>query len=105
MSQFSGKLAVITGGASGVGRSLAFALGAEGAQVLIADVDESALDGALADLEAKDIEAHAIRCDVTKQDNLNDLAAKAFDELGGAHFVFANAGVAAGEAGPLWAYS
>jgi NAD(P)-dependent dehydrogenase (short-subunit alcohol dehydrogenase family) len=44
-------------------------------------------------------------CDVTQQQSLNDLAAKAFDELGGAHMVFANAGVAAGEAGPMWDYA
>ena len=41
MQDFTDKLAVITGGASGVGRSLAFALGAQGARVLIADVDEA----------------------------------------------------------------
>ena len=105
MSQFNGKLAVITGGASGVGRSLAFALGAEGARVLIADVDETGLASAVSALEEKGIEAHSMRCDVTQQSSLNELAAKAFDELGGAHFIFANAGVAAGEAGPLWGYA
>ena len=105
MSQFDGKLAVITGGASGVGRSLAFALGAEGARVLIADVDETGLASAVSALEEQGIEAHSMRCDVTQQSSLNELAAKAFDELGGAHFVFANAGVAAGEAGPLWGYA
>ena len=47
MQDFSGKLAVITGGASGVGRSLAFALGREGANILIADVDQTALKKAL----------------------------------------------------------
>lgn len=105
MSQFKGKLAVITGGASGVGRSLAFALGDEGARVLIADVDQAALGATLEQLQGKGIDAHTMLCDVSKQDNLNDLAAKAFDELGGAHFVFANAGVAAGEAGPIWGYA
>ena len=51
MQDFSGKLAVITGGASGVGRSLAFALGAQGARLLIADVDDAALATTLADLK------------------------------------------------------
>ena len=105
MSHFKGKLAVITGGASGVGRSLAFALGAEGARVLIADVDDTALAATESDLLAKGIEAHSQRCDVTDQQSLNALAAKAFDDLGGAHFIFANAGVAAGEAGPIWGYA
>lgn len=105
MSQFDGKLAVITGGASGVGRSLAFALGAEGARVLVADVDDAALASTEAELKAQGIEACVQHCDVTSQDSLNLLAAKAYDELGGAHLVFANAGVAAGEAGPIWGYA
>lgn len=105
MQDFSGKLAVITGGASGVGRSLAFALGAQGARVLIADVDEAALTATLAKLQETGVDASSQVCDVTKADNLNSLAGKAFDELGGAHMVFANAGIAAGEAGPIWGYA
>ena len=105
MQDFNGKLAVITGGASGVGRSLAFALGAQGARVLIADVDDAALTNTLADLKAKGVEAWSANCDVSKAEHLNALAAQAFDQLGGAHLVFANAGVAAGEAGPIWGYS
>ena len=105
MRDFTGRLAVITGGASGVGRSLAFALGAEGARVLIADVDEQGLETAKAELTGKGIDAHCQRCDVSRQDNLDALAATAFEELGGAHLVFANAGISAGEAGNLWEYS
>ena len=105
MQDFVGKLAVITGGASGVGRSLAFALGAEGARVLIADVDEQALENARAGLVERGIEAHARHCDVSRQESLDALANAAFDDLGGAHLVFANAGISAGEAGNLWEYS
>ena len=105
MQDFTGKLAVITGGASGVGRSLAFALGAEGARVLIADVDEQGLEKAEAQLTVKGVDAHSQRCDVSRPDDLDALAAKAFDDLGGAHLVFANAGISAGEAGNLWEYS
>ena len=105
MQDFTGKLAVITGGASGVGRSLAFALGAEGARILIADVDEPGLERAKAELIETGIDAHSRRCDVSRQESLDALAATAFDELGGAHLVFANAGVSAGEAGNLWEFS
>ena len=105
MRDFTGRLAVITGGASGVGRSLAFALGAQGARVLIADVDEQGLETAKAELTGKGIDAHGQRCDVSRQDHLDALAATAFEELGGAHLVFANAGISAGEAGNLWEYS
>ncbi len=105
MQDFTGKLAVITGGASGVGRSLAFALGAEGARALIADVDEQGLQTTRAELIEKGIDAHCQRCDVSRQEDLDALAATAFDDLGGAHLVFANAGISAGEAGNLWDYS
>lgn len=105
MQDFTDKLAVITGGASGVGRSLAFALGAEGARVLIADVDEVGLEQTVAELVKRNVDAHSRYCDVSRQENLDALAATAFDELGGAHLVFANAGISAGEAGNLWEYS
>lgn len=105
MQDFKNKLAVITGGASGVGRSLAFAIGAEGGKVLIADVDKSALESTVADLKAKGIEAHSAFCDVSSADSVNALAAKAFDELGGAQMVFANAGIGAGEGGAMWEYA
>lgn len=105
MQDFTDKLAVITGGASGVGRSLAFALGAEGARVLIADVDEQGLEKTEVELVERNIDARSRRCDVSSQESVDALAATAFDELGGAHLVFANAGISAGEAGNLWDYS
>ena len=105
MQDFTDKLAVITGGASGVGRSLAFALCDAGARVLIADIDEAALAETRDALRASGASADTRRCDVTDPSSLHDLAAFAFDELGGAHLVFANAGIAAGEAGPLWGYA
>ncbi len=105
MQNFKNKLAVITGGASGVGRSLAFALGREGGRVLIADVDKTALTEALADLSAAGIEAHSSFCDVSSADSVEALASKAFDELGGAQLVFANAGIGAGEGGAMWEYA
>ena len=96
MQDFKHKLAVITGGASGVGRSLAFALGREGGRVLIADVDQAALTQTQADLSAAGIDAHSSFCDVSSADSVKALAIKAFDELGGAQLVFANAGRGAG---------
>ena len=105
MQDFKHKLAVITGGASGVGRSLAFALGREGGRVLIADVDQAALTQTQADLSAAGIDAHSSFCDVSSADSVKALAIKAFDELGGALLVFANAGIGAGEGGAMWEYA
>mgnify|MGYP001269174384 FL=1 len=105
MQDFNNKLAVITGGASGVGRSLAFAIGREGGRVLIADVDQTALTQTQSDLTAAGIDAHSSFCDVSDANSVNALASKAFDELGGAHLVFANAGIGAGEGGAMWEYA
>lgn len=105
MDDFTGKLAVITGGASGVGRSLAFALAGAGARILVSDVDAKALAETRDALEAAGATAHAHACDVTDPSSVDEIATFAFDSLGGAQLVFANAGVASGEAGPLWGYA
>ena len=105
MENFSGKVAVITGGASGVGRSLAFALGREGAKIVVGDVDGSAMAQVLADLKAEGIEAMVEHCDVTSEDSLNAIADAAMAKFGGIQLVFANAGIGAGETGALWDYS
>lgn len=105
MQDFTDRLAVITGGASGVGRSLAFALSGAGARVLIADIDAGALALTRKALRKEGAPAETQECDVTDPASLEALAAFAFDELGGADLVFANAGIGAGEAGPLWGYA
>ena len=105
MQDFTDKVAVITGGASGVGRSLAFALAGAGARVLIADIDAGALALTREALRKEGASAQTRECDVTDPASLEALAALAFDELGGADLVFANAGIGAGEAGPLWGYA
>ena len=74
MQDFNNKVAVITGGSSGVGRSLAFALGQRGAKIAVGDVDKAAMEQLRADLEAESIEAIVAHCDVTSADSLNALA-------------------------------
>jgi NAD(P)-dependent dehydrogenase (short-subunit alcohol dehydrogenase family) len=105
MKDFTDKVAVITGGASGVGRSLAFSLGHRGARVVIGDVDRAALDTTIDRLQADNINAIGGICDVTSVDSLNALADQAQSEFGAIHLVFANAGISAGESGPMWDYS
>lgn len=105
MQDFNNKVAVITGGSSGVGRSLAFALGGLGAKIVVGDVDRSAMDQLRSDLASSDIDARVEHCDVTSLDSLNALADKAMQAFGGIHLVFANAGISAGESGPMWDYS
>lgn len=77
MRDFNNKVAVITGGASGVGRSLAFALGRRGAKIAVGDVDKVAMAQVQSDLAAEDIDCIVEFCDVTAVDSLNSLADKA----------------------------
>jgi NAD(P)-dependent dehydrogenase (short-subunit alcohol dehydrogenase family) len=105
MQDFNGKVAIITGGASGVGRSLAFALGRLGAKIAIGDVDKAALEQVQADLSAEGIDCLVEFCDVTSVDSLNALADSAEQTFGGFQLVFANAGIGAGESGAMWEYS
>jgi len=105
VQDFHDKVAVITGGASGVGRSLAFALGKKGAKIAVGDVDSKAMHQVAADLAAEGIEAIVEHCDVTSVDSLNHLADVAEQKLGPLDLVFANAGIGAGESGAMWDYS
>ncbi|MDG1944234.1 MAG: SDR family NAD(P)-dependent oxidoreductase [Halioglobus sp.] len=105
MQDFNNRVAVITGGASGVGRSLAFALGRRGAKIVVGDVDKAAMEQVLADLGAENIEAVVEFCDVTSLDSLNALADRAETAFKKIDLVFANAGIGAGESGAMWDYS
>jgi NAD(P)-dependent dehydrogenase (short-subunit alcohol dehydrogenase family) len=105
VQDFTGKVAVITGGASGVGRSLAFALGRLGARIVVADVDANAMEAMARDTAAAGIETITQRCDVTAAADCEALADAALTAFGRIDLVFANAGVGAGEGGPMWTYS
>jgi NAD(P)-dependent dehydrogenase (short-subunit alcohol dehydrogenase family) len=98
MEDFNGTGAVITGGASGIGLATARQLGAKGARVVLADIEQSALDAAVEGLRAEGVEAHGVRCDVRSLDEVQALADAAF-ALGSVDLVFNNAGVAVG--GPV----
>jgi len=105
MQDFKDKVAVITGGSSGVGRSLAIALGRLGAKIVVGDVDKTAMAQLQSDLTVENIEALVEFCDVTSADSLNCLADKAVATFGSIQLVFANAGISAGESGAMWEYS
>jgi NAD(P)-dependent dehydrogenase (short-subunit alcohol dehydrogenase family) len=90
MTEFGNACAVVTGGAGGIGRSLAKALAARGARVAVADISE---DGAAATAAEVGHGAAGYRCDVCDQGDVERLAAAAARDLGRINFVFANAGV------------
>ena len=99
MEHLRGKTAVITGGASGIGLATARALGAQGTKLMIADVEESALNQSAGDLSDAGYEVEAVACDVGDLNSMALLAATAFQKWGAVHIVFHNAGVAVG--GPV----
>jgi NAD(P)-dependent dehydrogenase (short-subunit alcohol dehydrogenase family) len=96
---FEGRGAVITGGASGIGLATAREFTRRGARVVLADIDQSALDQAVERLRADGADAHGVVCDVRKLDDVGRLADEAFGLLSEVHLVFNNAGIA--YAGPI----
>ncbi len=100
MKEFRGKVAVITGAASGFGREFAL-LGAKlGMKLVLADVQKEALDATAAELASGGAEVLAQTCDVRKGEQVEALAQAAMQRFGAIHLVFNNAGVGAG--GLVW---
>ncbi|MGI9285834.1 MAG: SDR family NAD(P)-dependent oxidoreductase [Pseudomonadales bacterium] len=95
MKDFNGKVAVVTGGASGVGMALVRALLGAGAKVVIGDVEQAALDKAVAELGASGGDVTGVVTDVSSAESVNALADQVYDKHGACHLLFNNAGVAA----------
>ncbi len=94
MENLSGKVAVITGGASGIGFATAKALAAKGAKIVIADIEATALHKAVAALSSSGAKAEGVVCDVANLASVQNLAETSFSKMGAVHIVFNNAGVA-----------
>ncbi|KUI47584.1 short-chain dehydrogenase [Mycobacterium sp. GA-1199] len=99
METFNDRAAVITGGASGIGFAAAQEFARRGARIMLADINRSALDEAVARLRSDGVDAHGVVCDVRKLDEVVALADEAFRVFGAVHVVFNNAGI--GFAGPI----
>jgi NAD(P)-dependent dehydrogenase (short-subunit alcohol dehydrogenase family) len=99
--ELSGRVAVITGAASGIGLALAEAFAAEGSRVVAADIDGSALEAAIDKLRATGAEAIGVRTDVSRTDQIEALATSALEAYGAVHVLCNNAGVG-GQRGRLW---
>ncbi len=93
MKDLAGRVAVVTGAASGLGRAMALAFAAEGMHVALADVDETNLARAADEVRARGVRALAMRVDVSNGAQVDELAARSVAELGGVHLVCNNAGV------------
>ena len=101
MKDLSGKVAVITGAGSGFGREFARLGAREGMKLALADVQQDALEVAVAEARAAGAETLGLRVDVSKPEEVEELAARANRDLRGVHLLFNNAGVAGG-GGYVW---
>jgi NAD(P)-dependent dehydrogenase (short-subunit alcohol dehydrogenase family) len=93
MKEFKDRVAVITGGASGLGRALAERFAREGVKLVLADIDERALAATVAELEARGTRVVGQRTDVSQAEEVERLAKAALAAFGAVHIVCNNAGV------------
>lgn len=100
MKRFEGRVAVITGAASGLGRAFAGKAAQLGMKLVLADVDARALEHATEELMAQGAEVLSMVVDVSKCEHVEELADAAMIRFHGVHLVFNNAGVGAG--GLIW---
>ncbi|MFJ5306334.1 SDR family NAD(P)-dependent oxidoreductase [Streptomyces sp. NPDC088350] len=102
MELTEGQVAVVTGAASGIGLAMARRFAADGLKVVLADVEQGALDKAAADLRADGADVHARVVDVGVRQQVLDLAESAYETYGAVHVLCNNAGVGSGAEGRMW---
>lgn len=100
MKDFSNRVAVITGGASGFGKEFARIAADLGMKLVLADVQEDALDATVAEFQARNVPVIGLRTDVSQAGQVQALADAAIEAFGQVNLLFNNAGVGAG--GLIW---
>src|SRR4051812_16335341 len=102
MKQLQGRVAVVTGGAGGLGRALGRRFAQEGMQVVIADVQADPLETTVGELREEGLEVTGVQTDVTKYEEVERLRDAVLATYGAVHVVCNNAGIGAGAEGPVW---
>ncbi len=100
MKEFKGKTAVITGGASGIGLAMGRRFAEQGMNIVLADIEATALDGAVSQLQEQGADCIGVATDVADAQQVQALAGRALDQYGAIHIACNNAGVFTG--GLLW---
>lgn len=102
MNELAGKVALVTGAASGIGLALARRFAQEGMKVVLADIEDEPLAAAQAAIRASGGTAIAVRTDVMREHDVKRLADTAFDTWGKVHVLCNNAGVGGVSADGIW---
>ncbi len=97
----SDSVAVVTGGASGIGKGIVGALLRHGAKVVIADIEQSAIDETVAEMSAHG-DVTGIRTDITDEASVKALADAVYERHGKVNLLYNNAGVTSGGGGKPW---
>lgn len=100
MNDFRGKTAVITGGASGIGLAMGNLFARQGMNIVLADIEQDALDSAVAGLQSQGADCMGVLTDVSRAEEVQALASRAVERFGAIHIACNNAGVFTG--GLLW---
>jgi NAD(P)-dependent dehydrogenase (short-subunit alcohol dehydrogenase family) len=102
MKDLPGKVAVVTGGAGGIGRALGERFAVEGMKVVLADIDESALEGVVKELRDRDLEVIGVPTDASDYESVVALRDAVIDAHGAVHLVCNNVGIPSGSDGHQW---
>jgi NAD(P)-dependent dehydrogenase (short-subunit alcohol dehydrogenase family) len=100
MKMLEGRVAAVTGAASGLGRAMALAFAGEGMHAALADVDEPGLKSTLDEVQSRGVRAFAMRVDVSRYQEVESFCSKAIAQFGATHVVCNNAGVS--PLGAVW---
>ena len=93
MDELAGRVAVVTGGGSGIGRGICIAFARAGLSVVVSDIEEGAAAAVAGEVQAEGQRGLAIQTDVADREAMRALAARAYDEFGAVHVLCNNAGV------------
>jgi len=102
VKDLSGQVAVVTGGASGIGRGMGEVFLERGMKVVLADVEATALEATVAELRERGGEVVGVECDVSSSDSVERLRDESLSHFGAVHVLCNNAGVAGGDGGATW---
>jgi NAD(P)-dependent dehydrogenase (short-subunit alcohol dehydrogenase family) len=102
MRELAGRVAVVTGGASGIGRGLAEAFAARGMKIVLADIESEPLEATARALRGAGAEVQGVRCDVSDYSSVEALRDESLAQFGAVHVLCNNAGVAGSGGAATW---